>query len=192
VGIRGAQPQHVREGGADAADGGRRGMSRKDKPRDQVLGHADEADGIEEYDNPLPDWWLGLFWFTIIWALGYTLHYHFIADRSQEKALAAEIAAAEVRWPSGMEQGPVTFTAEMAEAGKAVYQTNCLACHGATLEGGIGPNLKDGEWVHGGSPEAVVKTIAEGVPAKGMPAWGPILGPERVRQVAAYILAQQP
>ena len=65
---------------------------KKNRPRDQVLGHADEADGIEEYDNALPDWWLGLLWLTVIWAFAYTLHYHFIADRSQVKALAQELA----------------------------------------------------------------------------------------------------
>ena len=168
-------------------------MSRKERPRDQVLGHGDESDGIEEYDNPLPDWWLGLFWLCIIWAFGYTLHYHFIAERSQEKALAAEIAAAELKWPQAAAQADVTFapTAELAAAGKGVYDTNCIACHGAAMEGGIGPNLVDGEWIHGSAPDSVVKLITEGVAAKGMPAWGPILGPERVRQVASYILAQQ-
>jgi cytochrome c oxidase cbb3-type subunit III len=166
-------------------------MSRKDQPRDQVLGHADEADGIEEYDNPLPDWWLGLFWLTIIWAFAYTVHYHFIAERSPEKALAAEIAAAEVRWPASAETGELIPGPELAAAGQALYQTNCSACHGQALEGGIGPSLTDGEWIHGGAPAEVLHTVAEGVPAKGMPAWGPILGPERVRQVTAYILAQQ-
>jgi cytochrome c oxidase cbb3-type subunit III len=165
-------------------------MSGKEKPRDQVLGHGDEADGIEEYDNPLPDWWLGLFWLTIVWALGYTLHYHFIAERSQEKALAAELAAAEVRWPQSGEAGAFVVTDALATAGEAVYQTNCAACHGARLDGGIGPALADGEWIHGGEPEQVLHTIMEGVPAKGMPGWGPILGPERVKQVAAYILSQ--
>ena len=62
------------------------------KETDRLLGNADEADGIEEYDNPLPDWWLGLFWLCIIWAIGYTVHYHFIAHRSQEKHLQAEMA----------------------------------------------------------------------------------------------------
>jgi cytochrome c oxidase cbb3-type subunit III len=167
-------------------------MSRKEKPRDQILGHGADADGIEEYDNPLPDWWLGLFWFTIIWAVAYTLHYHFIADRSQEKALAAEIAAADVRWPtSGGSSGEFIVTTELADAGRGVYQTNCLACHGANMEGGIGPSLTDGQWIHGGSATEVLHTVTEGVPAKGMPAWGPILGPERVRQVTAYIMTQQ-
>jgi cytochrome c oxidase cbb3-type subunit III len=167
-------------------------MKKADRPRNQVLGHADEADGIEEYDNPLPDWWLGLFWFTIIWAVAYTLHYHVIADRSQEKALARELAAAEARWPASSRSAAFVVTAELAQAGEAVYQSNCVACHGAALEGGIGPNLKDGEWVHGGAPDDVLRTIVEGVPAKGMPAWGPILGQERARQAAAYILQQQP
>lgn len=163
-------------------------MSRKDEPRNQVLGHADEADGIEEYDNPLPDWWLGLFFFTIVWAIAYTMHYHFIADRSQEKALAAELAAAEAQWPASAAPAAFVITPELTAAGEGVYATNCAACHGADLHGGIGPDLTDAEWIHGSAPEDVLRTITEGVAAKGMPAWGPILGPERVRQAAAYIL----
>jgi cytochrome c oxidase cbb3-type subunit III len=167
-------------------------MKKQDEPRNRLLGHADDNDGIDEYDNPLPDWWLGLFWLTIIWAIGYTLHYHVIADRSQEKALAAEIARAELKWPAGAAAGEFVITPELAEQGRSVYQTNCAACHGADLGGGIGVALNDGAWLHGGSPSEVLHTVTEGVPAKGMPAWGPILGPERVRQVTAYILAQQP
>jgi len=80
----------------------------KKKERDVILGHEDEADGIQEYDNPLPDWWLGLFLASIIFAVGYFVHYHFIADRSPQKALAQELAEAQERWPepaSGGEQG---------------------------------------------------------------------------------------
>ena len=165
-------------------------MSREERPLNQVLGHADEADGIEEYDNPLPDWWLGLFWLTIIWAFAYTLHYHVIGDRSQEKELAAELAMAEAKWPAGGAAADFVATPELAGAGEGVFAANCAACHGAALEGGIGPNLKDAEWIHGGEPIAVLKTITEGVAAKGMPAWGQILGPERVKQVAAYVLEQ--
>jgi len=67
------------------------------KETNEILGHADESDGIEEYDNPLPDWWLGMFWLSIVWAFAYGIHYHFIGHRSQPKALAAEMAAAEAR-----------------------------------------------------------------------------------------------
>ncbi len=157
-------------------------------PRDQVLGHADEADGIEEYDNPLPDWWLGLFWFTIIFAFGYTLHYHVIAHRSPAKALAAEMAAAQARWPQA---GGAAFvpTPELAAKGKEIFQTNCVACHGADLHGKIGPNLTDDVWIHGGRPQDIVHTITNGVSAKGMPTWGPILGPEKIREVASYVIS---
>jgi cytochrome c oxidase cbb3-type subunit III len=167
-------------------------MKKGDEDRNRLLGHADEADGIEEYDNPLPDWWVGLFWLTIIWAVAYTLHYHVIGGRSQEGEFAQEIARAEARWPASAASAEFIVTPELAQAGAPLYQSNCAACHGATLGGGIGVALNDGEWLHGGSPEEVLHSVSEGVPAKGMPAWGPILGQERVRQVTAYILSQQP
>lgn len=161
------------------------------KDTNRLLGHTDEADGIDEYDNPLPDWWVGLFWITIIWALGYGVHYHFIGERSQEKALAAEMAAAEVRWPeSAITSVEFAMTDEAVAAGEGIYMSQCIACHGADLEGGIGAALNDAEWVYGSGVEEVVGVIREGVLAKGMPAWGPILGPDGVNQVAAYILSK--
>lgn len=159
--------------------------------RDRVLGHEDEADGIQEYDNPLPDWWVGLLWLTIIWGIGYGIHYHFIADRSPQKALAAELAAAEARWPSQSPEAAVLVLSEdAAEAGEAVYQANCVPCHGPNLQGGIGPNLLDDEWIHGGSPEAIHGIIVNGVTEKGMLAWGPILSAEQINHVTAYVVAQ--
>jgi cytochrome c oxidase cbb3-type subunit 3 len=163
-------------------------MSKKETNR--LLGHADEADGIEEYDNPLPDWWLGMLWLTIAWAIGYGIHYHFIGHRSQPKALAAEIAEAQVLWPAAKGGAQVVMTPEAIEKGRAIFMANCTGCHGKNLEGGIGPNLKDATWIHGGSPAEVVKTITEGVPAKGMLTWGPILGPEKINLVAAFVLSQ--
>ena len=68
-------------------------MSDKYVP-DQILGHSDEADGIEEYDNALPAWWLGLFAFTVVFGVLYTVDYHFISQRSQVKEYAAELEAA--------------------------------------------------------------------------------------------------
>ena len=159
--------------------------------RDQVLGHADEADGIEEYDNPLPNWWLGLFYLTIIWAAGYGAHYHFFGKRSQEQALAAELAEAERRWPAEARAAATVVMSEAAiEAGEAVYKANCTGCHGEEMTGGIGPSLVDTVWIHGGTPEAILATITNGVPEKGMLTWGPILGPEKVAQVAAYVVDQ--
>ena len=162
-------------------------MSRKETNR--LLGHADEADGIEEYDNPLPDWWIGLFWATIVFAIAYTAHYHFIADRSQVKELAAEMVEAEARWPQAAAPASFVATPELARKGAAVFQSNCVGCHGPAGEGGIGPDLRDAEWIHGGTPEEILATVSEGVAAKGMPAWGPILGPEKTAHVAAYVVS---
>jgi cytochrome c oxidase cbb3-type subunit 3 len=155
------------------------------------MGHADEADGIEEYDNPLPDWWLGLMWFTIIWAIGYAVHYHFIADRSQEARFEAEMAAAAVRWPV-QDAAEVEFavTPEAIAGGETVYATYCFVCHGQNLEGGIGQSFLDETWIHGSSPEEVIHTITDGVPEKGMAPWGPILNAEQINHVAAYVLAK--
>jgi cytochrome c oxidase cbb3-type subunit 3 len=159
-------------------------------PRDQVLGHAAEADGIEEYDNQLPDWWLGLFIFTIIWALAYGVYYHFIAHRSEVKALAAEIEEAKRRWPQSTAPATVVLSKEAIEAGEAIFKANCVACHGPDMKGGIGPNLLDSVWIHGGRPEDIVATVTNGVPPKGMPTWGPVLGPQKVSQVAAYVISR--
>lgn len=161
------------------------------KDTNRLLGHADEADGIDEYDNPLPDWWLGLFWICILWAIGYTVHYHFIANRSQEARYEAEVAAAAVRWPAEA-QPTVEFalTPEAIEAGQAVFETNCYMCHGMGLEGGIGPSMLDDEWIHGNTPEDLINVITNGVVEKGMLAWGPIIGAEKVNQAAAYVLAK--
>jgi cytochrome c oxidase cbb3-type subunit 3 len=166
-------------------------VSKKDL--NQVLGHADEADGIEEYDNPLPNWWLGLFYFTIAWALLYGVHYHFVAHRSEVKALAAEIEAANKRWPQEAAAAAATtvdLSEQNVEAGEAIFKANCVACHGADMKGGIGPNLLDTVWIHGGQPEQIVHTITVGVPDKGMLTWGPILGPAKVAQVAAYVISK--
>lgn len=162
-------------------------MSRKQ--RDQIMGHATDNDGIEEYDNPLPDWWVGMFIFTIIFGIGYTIEYHFISGRSQEGAYLAQMADAEKRWPS---TGMASWSSDPAdiEEGKALYAANCMACHGEQLEGKIGPNLKDKIWIHGGTPEEMIATITNGVGAKGMPAWESILGSTKIGKVASYIVAQ--
>lgn len=162
------------------------------KLNNRLLGHAAESDGIEEFDNPLPDWWLGMFWFTIVFAFVYTVHYHFVAHRSQPKALAAEIAEARARWPESSNVVRLSTAPAVIAQGRAVFMANCIGCHGANLQGGIGPNLTDAVWIHGNRPRDVVQTITNGVAAKGMPTWGPILGAEKVKEVASFIASQNP
>ncbi|MGI9629099.1 MAG: cbb3-type cytochrome c oxidase N-terminal domain-containing protein [Longimicrobiales bacterium] len=161
------------------------------KETNRPMGHADEADGIEEFDNPLPDWWLGLLWLTIVWAVGYGVHYHFIAERSAVKELASEMAAAEIRWPAqAVDASQFAITPEAVAAGRDLYAVNCVVCHGPALEGVIGPSLIDEEFVHGNGRESVLFTIDEGVLDKGMPNWGALLGPEKVNQLAAFVISE--
>ncbi len=157
--------------------------------QDVVLGHADECDGIEEYDNRLPNWWLALFVLSSVLGGVYGIHYHFVADTSQAKQYDAQMAAAAEQWPApSADEAMASATAPAAlEKGKATYNTLCVACHAADGTGGIGPNLTDSEWVHGGSLAAINTTVTEGVPAKGMPPWGAQLGAAKVAEVAAYV-----
>ena len=156
--------------------------------KDVVLGHSDEADGLEEYDNKMPNWWLGIFYVSILWGGWYAVNYHFVAQTSQTAQFDAEMAAAKAQWPEPEAVAAGSGPGDV-EAGKAVYAQNCIGCHGPALKGGIGPDLTDGTWIHGGTLPQIQAVITKGVPEKGMLTWGPILGPQKVAAVAAYIHA---
>ncbi len=76
-------------------------------------------------------------------------------------------------------------------AGKETYQTVCFSCHGQNLEGGTGFSLRDGEWIHGGSPSQISTSIAKGFPEKGMVAFETVYDATVIDQVVAYILSKQ-
>lgn len=156
-------------------------------------------DGIQEYDNPLPGWWVWTFVVTIVFSALYLPYYHLgegqlVADEyAQDLALHQELEA-----KRALESGEVSeevLAALAADAGTvakgaALFQTNCALCHGAGGEGKIGPNLTDGYWLHGGSRVDIHRVIEKGVPEKGMVPWGPQLGPDAVKQLAAYVAAE--
>jgi cytochrome c oxidase cbb3-type subunit III len=152
-------------------------------------------DGIEEQDHRLPNWWLAILWGTLVFGLGYWLYYETAGLGLQPRAeLKADLAALQQKKSAG--GGPVNDAALLTlsqdattlAAGKSAFQSTCAACHGASGEGTIGPNLTDTFWLHGGKPTDIHRTISQGSVAKGMPAWEPTLGAERVRQLAAYVL----
>lgn len=172
----------------------------EDKYADKLLGH--EYDGIQEFDNPLPGWWTWMTIGTVIFAIIYVLWmYAGLGGMHQTEELEAEIAKARENHPElfaspeeggGPEMPPVDRAAyvdneEAVNAGKEIFTMNCAACHAMDATGGIGPNLTDNEWIHGGKYNDIRHTITVGVPEKGMVTWGPILGPEKVAQVAAYV-----
>ncbi len=75
--------------------------------------------------------------------------------------------------------------------GKDLFTRNCLQCHGAAGEGGIGPNLTDNYWLHGNSFTQMVKSVKYGYPAKGMISWRAFLKPEEIIQVASFVQTLQ-
>ncbi|WP_029036747.1 cbb3-type cytochrome c oxidase N-terminal domain-containing protein [Salinimicrobium xinjiangense] len=158
-------------------------------------------DGIRELDNKLPPWWLYSFYASIIFAVGYMAYYHMLGGENQtaefeQEMLAAKIAVEEYKKsaPDLVDAESVVMLTEASdlETGKALYNTNCMACHAADGGGGIGPNLVDEHWILGGSIQDVFHTISEGGRAgKGMVAWKSILKPTEIQQVSSYILSLQ-
>ena len=162
------------------------------KEEDKLLDHS--YDGIQEFDNPMPTWWVGLFVLTIIWAVVYLFYYDITGiGETQLEEYHSELAAAEQKYGGGdsgseaeIEIALMSSAEDIAE-GEKIYKMNCASCHGQTGEGGVGPNLGDKFWKHGGDFKSIANTIIRGVPEKGMIAWEPILKTKKIVQVTAYI-----
>jgi len=158
---------------------------------DQVV---HEVDGIQEYDNVLPRWWLFTLYASIVFAAGYWFYYDgFEAGEPPPRAFRREMAQ---RLEAQGKSAPVTEAAltdlmhdpaAMAEGAK-LFASTCTPCHGPGGGGTVGPNLTDEFWLHGGSPEEIHRSISAGYPAKGMPAWGQQLGDKRIPPITAYVL----
>lgn len=155
-------------------------------------------DGIRELDHVLPRWWLGLLYATILFAAWYTGYYMSGTGPTPQQELAMElkkIAALHPAPVSPLESGDAALLAaigshENIEAGAVVFNGKCVACHGDHAQGGIGPNLTDDYWIHGeGRPQDIASTVTTGVAEKGMPPWGPVLSPDELRNVVAFILS---
>ncbi|CAD5275331.1 Cbb3-type cytochrome c oxidase subunit FixP [Bosea sp. 62] len=164
-----------------------------------TTGH--EWDGIRELNTPLPRWWLGIFYATIVWSIGYWIVYpawplltdatrgvigyasraDISADMAKLKAQrAAQAAGMADATPAQIKADSTLFQIAMAQ-GKAAFGDNCAACHGVGGAGAKGyPNLNDDDWLWGGSLPAIQQTIRHGIRVAGdndtrvsqMPAFG--------------------
>ncbi|HNC24727.1 MAG TPA: cbb3-type cytochrome c oxidase N-terminal domain-containing protein [Opitutaceae bacterium] len=163
--------------------------------QDQLRPHVFDGD-IQEYDKRLPNWWLVTLYATMVFWVGYWFYYE-RAHLGPTNAAAVEqqLAVIEAKrlastpnlddaslWQ--MSKNPV-----FVEAGRATFNSTCASCHTDKLTGAIGPNLVDHLWIHGGKPTQVLQTVTNGVLAKGMPPWGPVLGPKKISEVVAYVLS---
>ena len=164
-----------------------------EKEADVLLDH--DYDGIRELDNALPPWWKYGFYITIVLGLIYMYRFHISGSGpSPEQEYAVEMNNAEDEIKAYMakakdlvDESTVSFDASGIETGKALYAKSCIACHGAAGEGGVGPNLTDIYWLHGGSMKDIFKTIKYGYPEKGMQSWQQQFSPRQMQQMASFI-----
>lgn len=165
-------------------------------PEEPRTGH--EYDGITEYDNPMPGWWVRIFWATFIFSLGYYIHYQLTGNGpSVEDSYAAEMrdhrekmAAAALGGQAIDEQALSRLMQDpaMLKDGQAVYRARCVQCHADRGQGNIGPNLTDEHWLYGSAQLMdLYEVISNGRTQKGMPMWSRTLRPVELAQVAAFV-----
>ena len=170
-----------------------------EKEGEIILDH--NYDGIRELDNELPPWWVWMFYATIIFGVVYLVRFHIYGDYDQTLEYEQEVAEATLaieeykKTAKGLvDANTVELLTEASDlsAGKAIFETTCVACHMADGGGGIGPNLTDENWILGGGIKNVFNTVSEGGrDGKGMVSWKQILKPVEIAQVSSYLLTFQ-
>lgn len=177
-----------------------------DSETEETMGHS--FDGIEEYDNPLPQWWMWMFLATIVFGLVYLALYPGLGNFkglltlevdgktvpwTQENQWAVEVAEDEKLYaPLYAELAAIPveelITNDRAmKMGQRLFANNCQVCHGAAGRGSLGfPNLTDNDWLYGGTPDKIKETLHQGRIA-AMPAWEAILGSQGIVEVAHYV-----
>lgn len=175
-------------------------MTKQAHSTEADTGH--DYDGIREFDNPLPRWWLATFYGAVVFAVGYWMYYHILEagplPRAEYEAelqrMEEEESARQAKLEAegkGVREEQFWSLAQDPQAvqrGEAVFKQNCLSCHGDRGQGIVGPNLTDAYWLHGNKALDIYKSISSGVLDKGMPAWRPLLGVNKVRDAAVFVL----
>lgn len=174
------------------------GQSADNEPK--MTGHVWDGD-LQEYNNPLPRWWLWLFIITIVFGLAYLIAYPGLGSFAgvlkwtQVEQHAAEVVDAETRLQQHLagltDKGIVELAASERALGTArnLFGLHCSTCHGSDARGARGfPNLADNDWLWGGAPEVIYQSIAHGRNGV-MPPWGAALGERGVDEVAAFVLS---
>ncbi|MDZ7737081.1 MAG: cytochrome-c oxidase, cbb3-type subunit III [Gammaproteobacteria bacterium] len=175
-------------------------VGQKRKPGEQVetMGHVWDGD-LEEYNNPLPRWWLNLFYITLFFGIGYLVLYPGLGTFkgllgwTSRGNYEQEMQQAKEKYGPIFEQyrnKPAAVLADSEDAtkiGERLFSNYCATCHGADARGVPGfPNLRDSEWLYGESAEKIHETIAEGRQGM-MPAWKETLSEKQIFDVAEYV-----
>ena len=161
-------------------------------------------DGIREFDKRLPNWWLFTLYGAILFWIGYWSYFEsWHEGRNGPQQLAVALQRIETQKLSAVAATHLddatlwrmSRNPQFVEAGRATFNSICASCHLSSLRGksenptAVGVDLTDQVWIHGGRPTEIIQTVTNGVPAKGMPTWGPVFGPKRITEVVAYVLS---
>ncbi len=165
----------------------------KSDREDLLLEH--EVDGIREYDNPLPGWWVGLFWVTILFCLPYVLFYHSVDGRSIHDEYDQDVgehAARLIEKYGKLTNDIPTLQKYMVDptamsAMQSLFKGKCAQCHSSDAGGGVGPNLTDDYYINIKKLDDIANVIRAGVPLKGMPTWGGQLSDTQIVLMASYV-----
>jgi len=176
------------------------GSTVKSGEKVKPMGHVWDED-LQELNNPLPRWWLNLFYVTLVFGVGYLAlypglgTYRGLLGWTETGQYDREIAAADKQYGplyekySKQDLQVLATDREALKTGERLFVNYCSSCHGSDAGGGPGfPNLRDDDWLYGGDPQTIQTTIMNGRQA-AMPAWGAVLGPDGVSNVAEYVLS---
>ena len=172
--------------------------STEEEDGSETTGHVWDED-LRELNNPLPRWWLGLFWITIVFSIGYLIlypglgRYSGVLGWSQEEQYEQEMAQARAAFEERFGYFDELSLAELGndpqavEMGRNLYAHNCSTCHGSDARGARGyPNLTDDHWIWGEKPSQIEHSVVQGRRA-AMPPWGDALGEDGVTRTAVYV-----
>lgn len=166
----------------------------------EATGHVWDED-LQELNNPLPRWWLYMFYFWIGFAVIYLILYPGLGSYqgylgwSEKAEYEAEVAAADEKYSplyeGFLKQDLAALAADEAamKTGERLFVTYCSVCHGSDARGARGfPNLRDNDWLYGGAPDQIKTTIMYGRNGV-MPSWeAPLGGEAGVSDVANYVM----
>lgn len=172
--------------------------SGSDSDKVETMGHVWD-ENLEEYNNPLPAWWLYMFVLTIAWGIGYLIMYpglgafSGVLGWSQLNQLEAEMQYAEETYGPIYKKYQDTDLVSLSKdetalkIGERLYASYCTTCHGSDARGARGyPNLRDDDWLFGGEPENIKVSIMKGRKAF-MPAWETVLSENDIFDVTSYV-----
>ena len=166
----------------------------------ETSGHVWDED-LKEYNSPLPRWWMWLFYLTIVFSAGYLVLYPGLGSfrgtlgwtqltQLDEENVRAQAAYGPLYDRFAAQDIPtLAANPDAQRIGQKLFLNYCAQCHASDGGGSRGfPNLTDKDWLWGGTPEAIEKTIGEGR-TSAMPPFGPVLGEQGVKDVAHYVLS---